>query len=1570
MAKDFFEISYYHDYISADLAAYLLQHSSPVPFVDDLREVATGGGLESPESLAFLLDLYQAIQPELKKLLEQRQADRNFIDERTKACHEFNRRMAYDYLDPDYQTVLGMEDAAGRIVVGPLQANYCEKGGPAVAPIPEFLQGPHVTLFGPPDSAKMAINAMNAYHRQVKGEPEIVAKLLAVQNHRPKWGADNEDSKTPLRADLVDAAVNLTACFAGKLSFTDPATAKTYELAADHRSIPLKRFPGLALPCSFLFYKNNPLPLHLYDFALHIFHNWQQAEALVFYVPKIENEEEARYLHKMIATAEQLLKARHPQYVLGSVRVLLVLENPRAILRTHEMIDALYPYFVGASLGWHDYLASTARIFKEDPNYRIPVKADPSIVIKYIKASHHLLADTVGSRGGIKIGGMYGILPLSADLTSPSFQAALAGFFKDVITQLKRGLDGFWVAHPDFVRIGLALVEAWQQYQAGQKEALLQLVKDLLEEPFAQDITSFIQQPDGEGLAKTDPKYLRSLLVADLKESTLIANHDPEEVRYNVFQTLQYLADWLSGHGCVALPTLLGEQAVRVMDDLATAERSRWEVWHEIRHGRFPVERLVQIAHEELQFIRKDQSHATKSVQVKWNAQTEKWYPLAFRIMLLLMTSPRPVEFASELLLPFTLDPIRAADDPWARLTAISPDKYRLAPTVERLNYYFEKCGSLRFATELAKDSVLDLQHVQKVIHSFDVAEIIEAASFHGDIGESKSTLDQHAAKEQAKVMNAGQELIHELRSLGKSYLEKFGFKFLISAKGQHAEFLRDRLKERLNHSRNKEIENAKEALWQITQKRMIAEPLDALTAEISSLTVKHQIPGVSISIARDGNRQNLCFGFAEKDRRQVTASTVFELASLSKTLASAFAIEYFRSKGIDLSSSVNALLAKTSSSVRLTAANPNWPDAVSIRHLLSHTALNMHYVKGIAADQVMPSCEQLLSNPEIFGYPNIAVINEPGSVFQYSGGGFLLLEHLIEKMEGQRIQELIKPFFASLGLAHLSFEQKPQQDSDDACGYFDTGDAVASGRLMFPAAAAGALGTAEDMLAFLQHLEHAFHHLEGSGPISHDTAVEMLHGEDRGAQDFMGCNMGLGVFLAEAGDNRLMIHQGANEGFRAIYIHCFSGPDCGKGFVILCNADNKAVPFIAELSQKLLATLKFSGIDFQKFQTAFDTSKLKQEEIVNLGYKNLVFRAFQPTLPEEIVAKGPRDPLADFNLLVDAEICSVSNQRFARAQNLISAYLPQFDPHLFGRQGKIMDSWESARHNPLGQDNLELKIKAPAPIRFVSISTAFHDGNQAEFVRLSGKLAAKGAWQEILPKTQLQGHSLLEIDLQQATPAYPYIKVDMYPDGGLSRLGLYQELPQDVSPRFKDLPQARSQRLPASIPQSQKPLTIRYAATADEIQKNLARCPLASIDYASTAFGGRLLKASNEHYGPAVQLLSPFPPLHMFDGLESARSRAKEHVEEVVIQLGRPVSIQRIILDFTYFVNNNPVFVSLSAWVDEQWIEIVEKTAVKAYAANQKEIQLRSPMTAQKILLRTYPDGGINRLHVYGEPQ
>ncbi len=1568
--KPFFEIDYYHDYLSPELTDHLLKAANPIKGVEGMVEVGTGGGLETAESLKFLSELYSQIKNDLKRVLQQRRIDRKFIDERTSACSVFNTSLEREITDADYKTVIGLEDYNGRIVIGPKSPHYCRarnangKQATPVAPIPDFLKGPHVTLFGPPDSAKLAVNAMNSYHRKIKNEPEIVQDLLSQQSSSPMWGADDEDSKTPIRKDLIDAARNLTACFDGTLNVKDGN--KTYALAGDHLALPIKRFPGLALPCTFLFQNRNPIPLHLYDFALHLFRNWKNPNALVFYVPKLENEEEAAYISKMITEAEALLKAQFPSYSLGSVRLMIVLENPRAIVRVNEIIDNLYPYFVGASLGWHDFLASTARIFKEDSHYRIPVKADPDIVIKYIKASHHLLANVVGGRGGIKVGGMYGILPLDSDPQSASFQMTLFGFFKDVITQLKRELTGFWVAHPDFVRLGLALVEAWKQQASKQNNSLDQLVTALLKPDYHKQILEFIHGPDIEGLSESDENYVRSLIVADIKESDFIANNHPEEIRYNVFQSLQYLTDWLRGNGCVALPSHVNGISVRVMDDLATAERSRWEVWHELYHGRFSKSEFIKIVHEEMHFIRKDLSYqdsmvgdkivAGKIVQVKWTEETARWYPVAMNLMLQLMTDPRPVEFATELLLPFTIESIRSSEDPWVKALDLMPGKYKLPDEIHRLNYYFGNCGSLNFAHDMAQGYVMNIKFAKSLILAFTKKDIINAAYFHGNIGEAKASLDPQAAKEQHGVLSSDLQKQNDLLSLGDMYLKKFGFKFLISAKGKSADDILSALKSRLQRSPADELAAAREALWEITRKRMLENPLDTVRNTINDLLEKFNIVGASVSVNFNDTTQTFSFGDRRKGEGPVQAETMFEIASLSKPLASAFCLEYFKKNNIELNTSVNSLFATTSSPFRLSS------DQVQIQHLLNHTALNGHYIKGHPLNNPIPPWSDLLKSVE--------VLNEPGTKFSYSGSGFIVLEYLIESLTGKKIQEISYPFFAGLGLTNLTFNLKNIPGKNYACGYFDDQKEVPGTRLQFPGFAAGGLGSSSDMAQFLVHLTRAYQHLNRSGTISHDTAVIMLNGVDKGSFEFMGAKMGLGIFVAEAGDNRIAIHQGANEGFRALFLHCFSGPDCGKGFVILANGDNAAVPCIARIAQELIKSLKISGVDTTKFYDQFDSEKFKQEQIVNQGYKQMVFDAFVPCRPDPIVETGPLDPLAKYNLAIGAKILSVTAERFARADNLLSQFEPVFDPQLFCAQGKVMDSWESERHNPDDKHSMEFQMLKAAPVRFIQVSTKFHDGNQVDAVEIWGFDEIEKNWNVLLEKKSLIGHGRLRVkqDSAASQPAYARIRVNVFPDGGLTRLGLYSELPPDETPNYKSTSEARCERFSESIPKSHKPLTIPYSPSAVEIERNFVKLTAKrrSINTASSALGGQFVSASNQHYGPAVQVLSPFPPIHMFDGFESARSRALGHFEELILKLGKPTKIRSIVFDFKYFINNNPLAIGVYGLQENEWIEIAKKTTVKAFAGNKKQFEFSGNLLFEQIKVRIYPDGGIHRISVY----
>ena len=650
------DVPAYLDFIPEGLLSRLVAGATPVPGVPGLA-IAPGQReafplLESDEALRVVVEVYRRTRVSLNTVLEQRKVDRAFIDAATAECVAANGDRSIR--DPDYRTVLGMRDSGGRIVAGPLDEDV--DLGPVH--IPEFLQGEQVTLFGPPDTPKMAINAMNALHRRRSDEPAIVARLVEESGQVPRWGADDEDSKTPIMFNFLSACQNLMGCFDGSLEFDDERRGKSYRLADSGLARPIKRFPGLAIPDGSHLLEGSPLPLHLVDFVLHTFHNRARPEALVFYVPKLENEEEAAYVSQLLSTTEDLVGLAR-----GSVRVLLVFENPRAIFRIREMATALSPHFLGGSLGWHDFLASTARLFKNDPNYRIPVKADPDIVIRHIKESHLILVRALKDAGAITIGGMYGVL--FEEGNAASYRVCMVGYIRDVVTQMKRGLGGFWVAHPDFVRIGIALVEAWRRFENTNDDSELRwLIQALVPDPVEQGpLLDFVAGDDVSGLELNDPRYLRAVLAADLEISPHLANDDPEEVRYNVFQALQYLGDWLSGNGCVALPATLtdrrGERVfVRIMDDLATTERSRWELWAEVHHGRVSVEDFDAILAEEMAFIRAGTATPTKRTQVPWH---DTWTPLAAEILRELVVSDDPPEFVSQITLRYTFDIVRSS---------------------------------------------------------------------------------------------------------------------------------------------------------------------------------------------------------------------------------------------------------------------------------------------------------------------------------------------------------------------------------------------------------------------------------------------------------------------------------------------------------------------------------------------------------------------------------------------------------------------------------------------------------------------------------------------------------------------------------------------------------------------------------------------------------------------------------------------------------------------------------------------------------------------------------------------
>lgn len=1626
--------------------------------------------VETEENLRFVIQLYLRCRERLGTVLERRRTDREFIDQMIlDLSHKQSQLDALLLAQLAEQTneiqlgPIGQTEESGRVPIGPLQPSYYEPRGRPVAAIPDYLQGPHVTLFGPPESASLAINAMNALLRRLPDEPAIVEQLLSdptMKSPRPFWGADDEDSRTPLRGPLLVSEQNLCGCFDGTLTAENGQRRMQLE-SRDRLSLPIKRFPGLALPMMTHFVNGSPLPLHLYDFALHVFLHRHQPEALTFYVPKLENEEEAAYLHHMIATAEDLLGIAH-----GTVRIMVVLENPRAVFRLNEIMDALDPYFVGASLGWHDYLASTARLFKNDPSYHIPVKSDPNIVIKHIKEAHLILAKVVGGRGGIAIGGMYGVLPDGRDWRSSSFQVVLAGYIRDVIAQLRRGLNGFWVAHPDFVRIGVALVQAYSHLATrADAKPLDTLIEQLILD--AADRTAlldFVRTGDtAQGLDRRAASYPKSLLAAELQVSNVLPNNHPDEVRYNVFQALQYLADWLAGNGCVALPAIVCGERVRVMDDLATTERSRWEVWAEVAHGRFPLHDFLRIVHEELHFIRTNARTDTKQVRVQWTPHTAKWYPVAAQIFIALVcpANDRPVEFVTELLMTFTTEDVRAAANPWDEAHRLAPTVFRQRKDVALFNFWFAALPSKQFATVMSCTPIYDdLDRACSLIHQeLTDDDLIDTLSYFPLVSSSSSSSNNKNkndsnANEIWCVSPVDQGLSEPHRALAGRYVERFGLSLLLVT--TTGERLTDgqltlEIERALLRSRQEELARLRTALCahvvHVFNEQAAENGHNGLVfgkayvpfhSDVEELLSKWHVPGVSVTVFNKHASQSFGIGLAKVvDNRQLSrdGGSWFQMQSLSKTVAAAFTFEYFRARSLSVDTPVNELLGNPAlcrkpSSWRLLSkpgCPAEWADRVTVRHLMSHSALGLHYCPGVSPlrrPEGLPPILELISGQHQAetGYPNIYVEREPGISFAYSGGGFMVLEHLLMSMSGHdSVEALTRSFLNGCGLDEFTFDPlpgfvdpalmaaghlEPDADSSDVEDVrYKLGPLPArasrsqrfrsfrfissdyADALMFPAFSAGGMGTTRSLARFLQHLNRAYQRVEGSGSISHDTAVQMFGTANArllNTSAFMGegSAMGNGAFVLRAGPNRFALHQAAGDGYRGLYISCFRGPDAGSGLVIACNGNNYGVLLISAVALSALRYLNWSGrlspdaIAASTSSASFSFKGLAQEQIVNLGYRQLLFSTFVPARGE-LLPPGPLDPLAEVNLACSATITHVSSDEFAPASNLISPHLPVFDPRAFGAIGKVMDSWETARHNPLPADVVELRLSAPSPIAYVSICTMFHDGNHADQTRVEAfSDEAKADSFDLVPLAKLQGHSIHRFVVPAASAQRPvlFVRVYNYPDGGITRLGLFAPatLPPAAESLFSSAGSTRA-RYAHPIPpvikrRLPKPSTSSTVALHERLRSYVR--PGAEYDVASSVFGGAVLRVSNQHYGPADAIVSPFRPSGMFDGFETARSRVRDSAESVEIAFAHPASIKRIRIDFTYFVANNPDSMAIEALQsDGTSFSLMPQTWTKPYAGNVFEYSVASSLAGvriAKVRVLCLPCGGFNRISFF----
>jgi len=373
---------------------------------------------------------------------------------------------------------------------------------------------------------------------EITGPTERKMMINALNSGARVFMADFEDANSPTWDNVIAGQVNLQDAVRGVIELATPE--RIYRLG-DHPATLVVRPRGWHLTEKNFTIDGERVSASLFDFALYVFHN--AAESLArgsgpyLYLPKLESHLEARLWNDVMSAAEDRLGLPR-----GAIRATVLIETVTAAFEMDEILHELRPHVCGLNAGRWDYIFSVAKRFHADPDFVLPDRSRVTMTAPFMRAYTELLVKTCHRRGAHAIGGMAAFIPnrLKPEVT----ERALARVAEDKRRESADGFDGTWVAHPDLVPTAMAEFDAVlgqrpHQLECRRPEVAVTAADLLAVERCSDDITS--------------------------------AGLDT-----NVSVGLRYLAAWLSGTGAAAIDDL--------MEDAATAEISRAQVWQWVHH--------------------------------------------------------------------------------------------------------------------------------------------------------------------------------------------------------------------------------------------------------------------------------------------------------------------------------------------------------------------------------------------------------------------------------------------------------------------------------------------------------------------------------------------------------------------------------------------------------------------------------------------------------------------------------------------------------------------------------------------------------------------------------------------------------------------------------------------------------------------------------------------------------------------------------------------------------------------------------------------------------------------------
>ena len=350
--------------------------------------------------------------------------------------------------------------------------------------------------------------------------------------------ADFEDASTPTWTNMVEGQFNLADAVRRTIGFTDPASGKEYRLN-DRTAVLFVRPRGWHLPERHMLVDGQPVSGSIFDFGLYFFHNARELLARgtgpYFYLPKMESHLEARLWNDIFVHAQDALGV--PQ---KSIKATVLVETILATFEMDEILWELKDHSAGLNCGRWDYIFSFIKKFREQAWAVLPDRGQVTMTTHFLRSYSQLLIKTCHRREVHAMGGMAAQIPIKNDAAAN--EAAMDRVRADKKREAGDGHDGTWVAHPGLVPIAKAEFDAVMKgaNQIARKRQDVHVT--------AADLATM---PDGG--TKTEAG-----------------------LRQNVAVGIGYVEAWLRGIGCVPLFNL--------MEDAATAEISRAQVWQWVRH--------------------------------------------------------------------------------------------------------------------------------------------------------------------------------------------------------------------------------------------------------------------------------------------------------------------------------------------------------------------------------------------------------------------------------------------------------------------------------------------------------------------------------------------------------------------------------------------------------------------------------------------------------------------------------------------------------------------------------------------------------------------------------------------------------------------------------------------------------------------------------------------------------------------------------------------------------------------------------------------------------------------------